>query len=39
MMHGDPTFDIPRGDNMMEFSAMLYEEPEEMHRRAPCASG
>ncbi len=34
MMHGDPTFEIPRGDNMMEFSAMLYEEPEEMHRRA-----
>lgn len=34
MMHGDPTFDIPRGDNMMEFSSMLYEEPEEMHRRA-----
>lgn len=39
MMHGDPTFDIPRGDNMMEFSSMLYEEPEEMHRRARRASG
>ncbi len=28
MMHGDPTLSIPDGDNMMEFSAQMYEEPE-----------
>ncbi|MDD2361532.1 MAG: uroporphyrinogen decarboxylase family protein [Oscillospiraceae bacterium] len=26
MMHGDPTFPIPDGDNMMEFSCMLFDE-------------
>lgn len=31
MAHGDPTFAIPDGDNMMEFSTMMYEEPEKMH--------
>ncbi len=30
MMHGDPTFPMPDGDNMIEFSASLYEEPEKM---------
>lgn len=26
MVHGDPTFAIPTGDDMIEFSALLYEE-------------
>lgn len=30
MMHGDPTYAIPDGDSMIEFSAMLYEEPDKM---------
>lgn len=33
-MHGDPTFEIPNGDNMVEFSAMMYEEPEKLHEAA-----
>lgn len=28
MIHGDPTFPIPSGDTMIEFSANLYENPE-----------
>ncbi len=28
MMHGDPTWAIPTGDDMMEFAAQMYEEPE-----------
>ncbi|MEG1427088.1 MAG: uroporphyrinogen decarboxylase family protein [Oscillospiraceae bacterium] len=28
MMHGDPTWAMPDGDNMVEFSAKMYEEPE-----------
>ena len=28
MMHGDPTWPIPNGENMMDFSAQMYEEPE-----------
>ncbi len=28
MMHGDPTLPIPTGDDMVEFSARLYEDPE-----------
>ena len=28
MMHGDPTMMIPTGDDMMEVSARLYEDPE-----------
>lgn len=36
-MHGDPTWEIPNGDNMMEFSVKMYEEPgalkEEAKRR------
>ena len=28
MMHGDPTLAIPTGDDMMEMSVKLYEEPE-----------
>ena len=30
MMHGDVTHAMPNGDNMMEFSAMMYEEPEKL---------
>lgn len=28
MMHGDPTFPIPEGDTMLDFTAQIYEEPE-----------
>ena len=28
MMHGDPTWAIPDGEHMMEFSTQMYEEPE-----------
>lgn len=31
MIHGDPTYPIPTGDSMMEFSATMYEEPEKIH--------
>lgn len=34
MMHGDPTFSIPDGHNMEEFSALMYEEPERLHEQA-----
>ena len=34
MAHGDPTFAIPDGDHMMEFSEMMYEEPEKLHDQA-----
>ena len=34
MLHGDPTFSIPDGDRMMEFTEMLYEQPDEIKRRA-----
>ena len=30
MMHGDPTWAIPNGDNMMDFAAQMYEEPEKL---------
>lgn len=30
MVHGDPTFAIPTGENMIEFSVLLYEEEEKM---------
>ena len=32
MIHGDPTYPIPTGDTMMEFSTMMYEEPEKIHQ-------
>ena len=32
--HGDPTFSIPNGDSMIEYSTMLYEESKKMHRQA-----
>ena len=28
MIHGDPTWAIPTGEEMMEFAAKMYEEPE-----------
>lgn len=31
MMHGDPTLSIPTGENMMEFSTEMYEEPQKLH--------
>lgn len=31
MMHGDPTWAMPDGDNMIEFSAQIYEEPEKLN--------
>ncbi len=33
LMHGDTTCSIPHGDNMIEFSCMLYEEPEKIHEK------
>jgi len=27
-LHGDPTYSIPHGDKMMDFSARLYEDPK-----------
>ena len=33
MMHGDPTWAIPDGDNMMEFSTMMFEEPEKLNEQ------
>lgn len=30
MLHGDPTFAIPNGDNMIDFTAQLYEEPDKL---------
>ncbi|MGL4736229.1 MAG: uroporphyrinogen decarboxylase family protein [Cellulosilyticaceae bacterium] len=31
MMHGDPTWSIPSGDDMMDFAAQMYEEPEKLN--------
>lgn len=31
MLHGDPTWAIPDGTNMMEFSAKMFEEPEKLN--------
>jgi len=30
-MHGDPTFSIPDGNTMMDFTIQMYEAPEAMH--------
>ena len=30
MMHGDPTFAIPEGNTMLDFTAQIYEEPERL---------
>ena len=32
--HGDPTFSIPSGEDMIEASARYYEEPEAVHAEA-----
>ena len=34
MMHGDTTQKIPGGNNMMEFSVRMYEEPETLHEES-----
>ena len=34
MMHGDPTFSMPDGENMMEFTERLYEDVEGVKRDA-----
>ncbi len=34
MMHGDPTYSIPDGDSMLEFSAQMYEQPEELNEQS-----
>ena len=34
MMHGDPTWSIPDGDSMFEFSARMYEEPEALNEES-----
>lgn len=31
MTHGDPTWAIPNGDNMMDFSIKMYENPEALN--------
>ena len=33
-MHGDPTFSMPNGADMLEFSISMVEEPEALHKRA-----
>jgi len=34
MMHGDPTFDIPNGDTMMDFSIRMYEDTDGLKKEA-----
>ena len=34
MMHGDPTFSMPNGDNMMEFTARMYEDEDGLKAEA-----
>lgn len=34
MMHGDPTWSIPDGDSMFEFSARMYEDPEGLNEES-----
>lgn len=34
MMHGDPTWAIPDGDSMMEFSVQMFEEPEKLNAQS-----
>lgn len=34
MMHGDPTFAIPDGDHMIDFSAFLFEDPDAAKEQA-----
>lgn len=37
VMHGDPTFPIPSGDDMVAVSARYFEEPEAVHKEAEAA--
>ena len=34
MLHGDGTYEIPTGEDMVEYAARFYEEPEAMHTLA-----
>lgn len=34
MLHGDPTWAIPGGEHMMDFSARMYEEPEALNEES-----
>ena len=34
MMHGDVTHSIPAGEHMMDFSVMMYEEPEKLNEQS-----
>ena len=34
MMHGDPTWSMPDGKTMMEFSVQMYEEPEKLNEQS-----
>lgn len=34
MMHGDPTFSMPDGHNMMEFTERMYEDEENLKKEA-----
>ena len=34
MMHGDPTWSMPDGKTMMEFSVQMYEEPEKLNAQS-----
>lgn len=34
MMHGDVTHPIPDGNSMMDFSVMMYEEPEKLNQQS-----
>ena len=33
-IHGDPTWAMPDGDTMMDFSVMMYEEPEKLNEES-----
>lgn len=34
LMHGDPTWAMPDGANMMDFSMQMYEEPEKLNEQS-----
>lgn len=34
MLHGDPTFSMPNGENMLEFTRRLYEDGESLKKEA-----
>ena len=34
MLHGDPTWPIPNGDDMMDFSVRLYEETDKLREES-----